>query len=132
MSNGRNGIGTGVLLITIGLIFFAERQGYGSFQNLWPLILIISGVAKILFPRDRTVQAGVVIGRRNCQESRYSGTWLILVGGIFLMNQNHILSLRQSWPLFIVAAGVGILFSGMFRTKRIDAGDSTINQGGQS
>jgi hypothetical protein len=132
MRRDRNGIGTGVVLITVGLIFLAERQGYGSFGNLWPLILIVSGLAKMLFPGDRSVQAGVVMGRRNCQESRFSGLWLLVVGGIFLMSQNHILSIRESWPLFIVAAGLGIVFSGIFRTKSPDPDDSTIGQGGQS
>ena len=132
MSRDRNGIGTGVLLITIGLIFLAERQGFGHFRNLWPLILIISGLAKMLIPRDRSLQAGVVMGRRNCQEHRYSGLWLVVVGGIFFMHENGILSIHQSWPLFIVAGGLGVVFSGIFRTRPVDSGDSTIGQGGQS
>lgn len=132
MSRERNGIGTGLLLITIGLIFFADRQGYGGGMGaLWPLILIVIGGSKILFPRDRSVmRAGVVVGRRNCQEHRLSGLWLILVGGIFLLHQNHILSIHQSWPLFIVAAGLGIVFSGVFKSRPVDGGDPTIGQGG--
>lgn len=118
MGRERNGIGTGLMLITIGLIFLADRNGYGGFGNFWPLILIVMGASKLLFPGDRSIRAGVVAGRRGCsRETRYSGLWLILVGGIFLLHQNHIISIRESWPLFIVAGGVGIIFSGIFNRK---------------
>ncbi len=122
MSGERNGIGTGIVLITVGLIFFAERQGYGGFGRFWPLILIMMGASKLLFPGDRSIRAGVIAGRRGCRETRYSGLWLMLVGGIFLLNQNHIMSLRESWPLFIVAGGIGIIFSGIFNRKDPDGG----------
>ena len=132
MGSSRNGVGTGIVLITIGLIFFAERQGYGSFGNLWPLILIVSGLGKMLFPYDRSVV--FVAGRRGCRrDSRYSGVWLTLVGVLFLLHQNHIMRINQTWPLFIVAGGLGIIFSGVFRHSGNDAnpGDPSIGQGGQ-
>jgi hypothetical protein len=136
MGRDRNGIGTGLLLITIGLIFFIDRQGYGGFHNLWPLILIVMGLSRLLFPRDRSIRTGVVVvGRRGCRnrhDSRYGGLWLVMLGLIFLMNENGILSIHQSWPLFIVAAGLGVVFSGMFPNRTPDANDSTIGQGGQS
>ncbi|TAK16434.1 MAG: hypothetical protein EPO35_05385 [Acidobacteria bacterium] len=122
MGRDRSGVSTGIVLITVGLIFLADRQGYGGFHNLWPLILIVLGATKILFPRDGSMRVGVVAGSRGCREHRFSGLWLVLVGVIFLMNQNHILSISQSWPLFIVAAGVGIMFSGMLNRKDQDGG----------
>lgn len=136
MSGERNGIGTGLLLITIGAIFFLDRQGYGGMRSLWPLILIVMGLTTMLFPRDRSVRPGVIVvgrrGRRDCRQHRFSGIWLIVVGVIFLLHVNGILSIHQSWPLFIVAAGLGIVFSGVFRTTPTDTGDSTFGQGGQS
>lgn len=134
MSRERNGIGTGILLITIGLIFLADRQGYGGFGNFWPLILIVMGASKLFFRDDQSIRAGVVTGRRGCRrENRFSGLWLIMVGVIFLLHQNHIFRINQTWPLFIVAAGLGIVFSGIFNRKDADpnAGDQTIGGGGQ-
>ena len=113
MGRERNSIGTGVLLITIGLIFLADRQGYGGFGNFWPLILIVMGASKFFYPRDPPSRAD---GRR-CRGNRSSGIWLILVGLIFLLHQNSLWSIRDTWPLFIVAGGLGIVFSGIFNRK---------------
>lgn len=134
MSRERNGIGTGIVLITIGLIFLADRQGYGGFGNFWPLILIVMGASKLFFRDDSSLEAGVVVGRRGCRrENRFGGLWLIMVGVIFLLHQNHIWSIRETWPLFIVAGGLGIVFSGIFNRKHADSnpGDQTIGGGGQ-
>lgn len=134
MGRERNGIGTGLLLITVGIIFFIDRQSYGgwSFGSLWPLLLIVAGTSKMFF-RDDSVQVGVVAGRRGCRrENRFSGVWLIMVGVIFLLHQNHIARINQTWPLFIVAGGLGIIFSGIFHSKPTDSDNSTIGQGGQS
>jgi hypothetical protein len=126
MPYDRGGITSGLLLLTIGLIFLAQQWGYGGMHNLWPLILIVLGASRMLFPRDRSIQVGMIAGRRGYRrEHPLSGMWLILVGGIFLMSQNHILGIRESWPLFIVAAGLGIVFSGLINRK---SGDS--NPGG--
>jgi hypothetical protein len=133
MSRERNGIGTGLILITLGVIFLIDRQSVGwHFGNLWPLLLIVAGSSKMLF-RDDSVQMGVVAGRRSCRrENRFSGLWLVMVGVIFLLHQNHIARINQTWPLFILAAGLGIVFSGIFRTKPAGSDNSTIGQGGQS
>lgn len=133
MRRERSSIGSGILLITIGLIFLADRQGYGGFGQLWPVLLIVMGASRMLF-RDDTVRVGVITGGRGCRrESRWGGLWLILVGGIFLLHQNHIYSIHQTWPLFIVAAGLGIIFSGVFDRRDPDTkpGDPMVGGGGQ-
>lgn len=130
MGRERNSIGTGILLITVGLIFLADRQGYGGFGNFWPLILIVMGASKFFFKNHDDTDTR---GRRACRESRYSGVWLIVVGVIFLLHQNHIWSIRDTWPLFIVAGGLGIVFSGILnrRDGNSNTGDPTIGGGGQ-
>lgn len=139
MGRERSGVRTGLMLITIGLIFLADRQGFGAFGRLWPLILIVAGLSKMLFPSDPTVlRAGPFGDRRVCRESRFSGIGVVLVGVIFLLHQNDVLRLDQSWPLFIVAAGLGIIFSGIFRhsdnelppTDSQQNNNSTFGQGG--
>jgi hypothetical protein len=131
MGRDRNGIGTGLILITLGIIFFVDRQSAGwSFGNLWPLLLIVAGASKMLF-RDDSVM--VVAGRRGCRrDNRFGGLWLVMVGVIFLLHQNHIARIDKTWPLFIVAGGLGIIFSGVFRGKPADSDNSTGGQGGQS
>jgi hypothetical protein len=89
---------TGILLVALGLIFLAERLSLApwlDFHRLWPVVLIVLGVGKLLEPRRD--------GRRG------GGAWLVFLGGLFLLHTYDIMTLSQSWPLFIVAGGVSIL-----------------------
>ncbi len=121
----RSSVGTGILLITIGLLFMADRQGYMGFHNLWPVIIIVMGVVTLAFPRDRS-DADTVVGRRGRRRDRGSrlggGMWMILVGVLLLANQNHWLMMRDSWPLFIVAGGLALILGGLSRRRVDDAG----------
>jgi len=95
---------TGGVLIVVGIIFLAEELRIVPHVNmgtLWPLIPMAIGCGQLLLADDES--------RR--RHGRFPGLWLILVGGVFLLHNFHVMSLRQSWPLFIVAAGIGILFS---------------------
>jgi len=88
----------GAVLIVLGLVFLGGRfdMPFGwSMGRLWPLILITLGIVAVAVPGEH--------GKRS------SGLWLLFVGGIFLLNNYEILSIRDSWPLFIVAAGVSIV-----------------------
>jgi hypothetical protein len=85
----------GLLLVTFGLAFLFDRlYWFDAFElvRLWPLWLILFGVARILFPSR---------GR-----GRLAGFWPLLIGGIFLLDTQDILPLHDSWPLFIVGAGL--------------------------
>ncbi len=95
----RKDLTTGIVLILIGLVFLAGNLDLGvrlDIARLWPLILIGIGGSKLLFPGD-----GV----------RVSGLPLVLVGSIFLAHNYGVIRLQQSWPLFIVAAGLSVLVS---------------------
>ena len=61
---------------------------------MWPLIFVVIGVGKLL----STVRAGG------------SGVWFLFLGGIFLLHTFRILSLSDSWPLFVVVAGLSMMF----------------------
>ncbi|MEI6246688.1 MAG: DUF5668 domain-containing protein, partial [Acidobacteriota bacterium] len=67
MREERAGIGTGILLITVGLLFVADRQGWLSFIQLWPVILIVLGATMLVFPEE-PVHVGVVAGGRHCRQ----------------------------------------------------------------
>jgi len=123
MRDERSGIGTGIVLITVGLLFMADRQGYLSFSQLWPVILIVLGAVMLLFPTD-SAQIGLGAGSRGItrgrgRRSRVSrGIWLIFVGSLLLANQNQWLMFRDSWPLFIVAGGLAMIFGSVGRRSR--------------
>jgi len=97
----------GVILIVLGLIFFGDELNLTPDWNvgrLWPLILITIGVVRFVVPhRDG---------------SRGGGAWLVFVGAIFMLHNYNLMSLHRSWPLFVVAAGVSILFSARAAARR--------------
>lgn len=96
----KNDLIGGVILILVGMMFLAGNYDLGfdvNFGRLWPLILVVLGLGKVIFPEG---------------ESRLSGMPLLFVGGIFLAHNYDVMRIQQSWPLFIVAAGLGILAGG--------------------
>ena len=88
----------GLILIAVGLLFLGERIHVLpdlDFHRLWPMFLIIIGVAQFLMPRE--------------DRKRVGGITLVFVGGIFLMHTYDVLRLRDSWPLFIVLGGISLI-----------------------
>jgi len=109
----QNSVVMGLVLITIGVIFLGGRQQWGPewrMETLWPLILIVFGLGRIIAPRYE--------GRRS------SGFWILLTGVLFLLNQLHVVRFEQTWPLFIVLGGLSILIGG---GRRRDRGESKGN-----
>lgn len=102
---------TGLILIAIGGIFLMGNLTdvpMWTLGRLWPVILIIIGAAKVLWPNEG--------------EGRTAGLPLFGVGCIFLAHNYGVLSLRDSWPLFIVVAGVSILMGGSCQPRRANGG----------
>ena len=94
----RKDVLTGVMLIGIGLIFLASNLGTMPEINvarMWPLFLVAIGVIKILAPGE---------------DSRWDGVSLLLIAGIFLAHNYRVMRIHDSWPLFIVVAGLGVMF----------------------
>jgi hypothetical protein len=90
-------VGAGAVLILVGLLLLGSNLGTLpelEIGRLWPVVLIVIGAGKVLFPDEG---------------SRLAGVPLLLVGGIFLAHNYHLMGLRQSWPLFVVSAGISVL-----------------------
>jgi hypothetical protein len=104
---GGGSIVAGAILIVVGLIFLGGRIDlpFGwSLGRLWPVILLTLGAIALIRPGE--------------QGSRGSGVWLLFVGGIFLLNNYGVVSIRDSWPLFIVAGGVSIVAKALRPARR--------------
>jgi len=59
----------GLLLIVLGVIFLADRQGWQlgwhlSFSRLWPLLLVAIGIGRIMGGHDDAVDAAVIVNQR--------------------------------------------------------------------
>jgi hypothetical protein len=93
---------TGLLVVLIGLLLLAGQLDRGwEFGRLWPLIFVVLGVSRFLTVSE--------------DGSRGDGFWFLFLGGIFLLHSTRILRLSDSWPLFVVAAGVALMFGDRHR-----------------
>ena len=89
---------SGALVVLIGLLLLAGQLDKAwQFHKLWPLIFVVLGISRFL----GTNESG----------ERGNGLFFLFLGAIFLMHTYRILRLNDSWPLFIVAAGIGLIFS---------------------
>lgn len=118
---------TGIMLVTIGVLFLLDESRSGLwFRHLWPVILIVLGASKLLFADGDPAR-----GR-----GRSGGAWLLFVGALFLLHNYQVMRIQQSWPLFIVAGGISIMFGSSRRAlgaARIDAdGGTAMDQGAGS
>ena len=87
----------GLMLVVIGLIFLSgELTGHAAMRHLWPVVFLVIGVGHLV----RTDESGRL----------GTGLWFLFLGGVLLLHSYDILSLRQSWPLFIVAVGASTMF----------------------
>jgi hypothetical protein len=94
---------TGMLIIVVGLVLLGGQLRVGlDFSRLWPLVFIVLGIGRYLGRGD----------------GKGRGGWFFFLGAIFLLHTFRILDLGDSWPLFIVAAGVSMMFRPPRRRRR--------------
>jgi hypothetical protein len=92
---------TGLILIALGLMFLADRMMFAhAFSRYWPVLLIIWGLGRAVEQRGR------------------GGVWLIGTGAILLLHTLDIFRLDDSWPLFIVIAGLNAIWGGLVPGRR--------------
>lgn len=103
-------ITAGLIMIALGLMFLGERLAFVpslDFARLWPVILLILGVARFTAPRH--AQPDPLTGRIGLGCRLRGAFWFFFVGVFFLLNNYDVLEIDQWWPLFIVAGGVWML-----------------------
>jgi len=120
----------GVILIVVGLLFLVDRMGWEwgwqlSFGRMWPVLLIVIGLG-IMFSHEsgevtaKRMDDGTVLhdvrprGRRRFGD----GIFVLLAGVLMLLHMNRLMPLSHSWPLFIVAGGLSMMFSSRGRGRR--------------
>lgn len=101
-----------ILLITIGTLFFLDNINViriWQVWRFWPVILIISGVSKLL-------------GRQGLSGWIW-GSFLILCGGLWLGNnlQMYHVNFGTIWPLALITVGVMSLSKGL-ETRGVRSG----------
>lgn len=93
----------GLWLTLLGVTMLLAQTGLaGREVTHWvaPLLLVAFGLWKLLQP--------------GC---RGSGLWLLVAGGLLLAHLTRFATFRQTWPVFVVAAGAAIIVEALDRPR---------------
>jgi cell wall-active antibiotic response 4TMS protein YvqF len=89
----------GLLIAALGVALLLDRAGvidaFGR-SNFWPFAIICVGLVKLA---NRPVD-----GPRQ-------GGWWVVIGVWLLLTEMRVLRFRESWPLFLVAIGISIVWN---------------------
>jgi Domain of unknown function (DUF5668)/B-box zinc finger len=117
-----SGIPTGaVVLILLGVLFLLHTMGLSEFglDRFWPLILIALG--GWLFARNwgllgpRTCSG---CGCARCRARRLMGpAMLVTIGVLFFLENLHVASFGQTWPVILLVVGAVKLLQGSASTE---------------
>ena len=89
----------GVGIIAVGVLFLLDAldlMPVYRFSTYWPVLLILFGLGRIIWP----VRPGSEIG----------GSWIALVGGLLLLDRMQIAPMSETWPTFVIMAGLMVVF----------------------
>src|SRR6266851_10106 len=106
-----------IVLILVGVLFMLHTMGWAEYglDRFWPLILIALGAW--LFARNwgalgRPGCSGCQCAR--CRTRRIMGPVMLLtIGFLFFLDHSlHVARFHQTWPVILLAVGVGKLLQG--------------------
>ena len=98
----------GVAIMLFGVTMFLDQLGVidgPDYAIFWPLVVIAIGLVKLSQPRHD--------GRRH-------GGWWVFFGSWMLLSQLHLIWLRESWPLLLVALGISMVWKEMRTHARVE------------
>jgi cation transport ATPase len=101
----------GLILILLGVLFLLATMDYLSWSSWWQFFLMGLGVILILEAIIRSVSPSY---RRDVTGKLIGGSVLIFIGGSFVIGWSN------WWPLILIAVGVGILLSSLWKAKNPD------------
>jgi hypothetical protein len=105
-----NRIAIGAWFVLAGTLLLLQQVGVlhvGGLGRLWPLLLVGLGLARLAVARDR--------------DGRETAFWLLVVGGLFSIDRFLGYRVHHTWPVFVVAAGVSLVWSAFGNRREVPA-----------
>ena len=102
------GMTIGLLIMLIGVGLLLDRVGVVDaldYVTFWPVVLITLGLVKLSHRRP---------------DGRREGGWWVVFGTWLLLNQLHVLRLREYWPLVLVAIGISMVWKETRTRARVE------------
>ncbi len=104
-----SGITGGLILILLGVLFLLANMDYISWSALGQYFVMGLGVVLILEAIIRSTSRSY---RKDIKGKLMGGFVLIVIGGSFVTGWSN------WWPLILIAVGVGVLLSSLWKAKR--------------
>jgi hypothetical protein len=92
----------GAAIMALGVVSLLARLNIlppGIFAVYFPLFLIVFGMIRIMWPSRPGREVG--------------GLWIALAGGLLLFDRLDIMTLRESWPIIVIMAGLTLVFKAL-------------------
>lgn len=102
----------GVFLLGLGGLLLADNLGFdipGGVWTYWPFLLLGLGAVKMLWPGDG--------------DDREGGFWILVAGLYCWIASWRLFGLHwgSAWPIFLLAAGLSMVFGGFARRAVVTA-----------
>jgi predicted membrane protein len=103
---------SGFVFLAIGIVFLLGNMGFlnvDAVLRFWPVILIALGVFRLVEHHD-DFRSG-------------SGIFWIVIGGLFLMGNLHVLriAMRDIWPVILIGLGCLMLWRSTWLRRELDS-----------
>lgn len=104
-----SGVTGGLILILLGALFLLATLDYIRWSEWWAYFLIGLGAILIIEVIIRSTSPSY---RQDITGKLIGGVVLIVIGGAFVFGMSN------WWPLILIAVGVGLLFSSLWKAKK--------------
>lgn len=98
----------GLMIMLLGAALFLDRTGVidgWGYVSVWPIVLVAVGLVKLSQPRT---------------DGRREGGWWVFFGVWIFLSQMGVLLLHESWPLFLVALGISMVWKEARTRARVE------------
>src|SRR5258708_36131785 len=96
----------GLLIMALGVALLLDRAGVVElfgYSSFWPFAIMAFGLVKL---------------SHRYEDGHREGGWWLFFGVWLLLNETGVLRGRDTWPLFLVAIGISMVWKELVQRRR--------------